>query len=567
MNDTGVQILGKTNYTYLKTTSILMKKISSSNWFIIGVLILSTSILNIIRVIMGAFQTPPGQTYLAIGHSYLDYLEYTQQIAQGIYGHTSVANQFTTNDPTQTIIGWGQYLLIGYIAKFFHASPFLAYWVAVFILSVGVLFVSFVLIRKILNTQPFSYQLTAFLFSIFAVPFITLSFHPLTITPIEFFYSPISLFHRLGGVPHHLMTTLCISISILLSSSILQNGILKKWRTFYTKLVLFILLSLTLLTFAPLQIFSLLSAVGTTICFYIWWNFHLHKQSSDLKPLFIFLVMLSITVLPAALFIKSIHGSQELFVRAIAWERTQQYHATLLELLGTLGPILFLVPFGIRAYFKSLTPLKLILFLFVAFSYLYFSTDLAYFFGTFNQRLLTPLSYILFAILSIYGLRSITTRFPYRSLLSTGIISLYLFYFTVITILILKSFGGSDALGYMPNDFFTGIKMLNQQSDSKAVLTSSYKNLGILIPSVVDRNVYVGRIIFTPDYPQKQNTADQFYAGNMNEKEAYQFLQTNNIGYIIVSSIEPYPKENMLKYPFISEIYENSFLTILQFHE
>jgi hypothetical protein len=516
---------------------------------------------------MGAFQTPPEQTYLAIGHSYLDYLEYTQQIAQGIFGHTSVANQFTTNDPTQTIIGWGQYLLIGYIAKFFHAPPFLAYWVAVFLLSTCVLLTSFFLIRKILHAQPFSYQLTAFLFSIFAVPFVTISLNPFIITPMEFFYSPISLFHRLGGVPHHLMTTLFICIGILLSSTILQNGIEKKWRQFYTKLILFILLSLALLTFAPLQIFSLLSSIGTTTCFYIWWYWQRQKHITNLKPFVIFLFVLGITMLPAALCIKSIHGSQELFLRAIAWERTQQYHATLLELLGTLGPILFLVPFGIRRYFKSLTPIKLILFFFVAFSYLYFSTDLAYFFGTFNQRFLTPLSYVLFAILAINGLRSITHKFPHIPLLSTGIITLYLLYFTIVTILILKSFGGSDALGYMPNDFFTGIKILNQQSDTKAVLTSSYKNLGILIPSIIDRNVYVGRIIFTPDYPQKQNTADQFYAGNMDEKEAYQLLQANNIGYIIVSTIEPYPKENMLKYPFITQLYENSFLTILQFHE
>ena len=546
-----------------------MKKITVHQWVIIGILSCSVAFLNIIRVVLGIFQTPKNSVYLAIGHSYLDYLEYTQQIAQGIYGHTAILNQFTTHDTTQTLLGWGQYLLIGYVARFFHASPFFAYWSAVFIFSVIVLSVTFMLIRTILNRQPFFYQLTAFLFSIFAVPFVTFSgtLGNLTVKPIEFFYSPISIFHRIGGVPHHLTTTICISLCLLLANHILHSAKEMKKKWLYPNIVFFILLCFGVLTFAPLQIFILLSTICTITFGYAVWFWVKEKKPDRSVPFFVFLILIIVTLIPAALYIQKIHGSQELFLRAVIWERTQQYHATLFELLGTIGPILLFVPFGIRAYFTSVTPLKLLLITYVGFSYFYFSTDCAYFFGTFNQRFLTPLSYTFFSITAVLGIQNVTRFFPHKRLLSTGIITLYILYFLTITIIILRSFGGSNELGYMPNDFFTAVRVLNSKNDRKAVLTSSYNNLGILVPSIVDRNVYLGRIIFTPDYTSKQNISDQFYVGNMNPDDAYRFLKENNIGYILVSSMEPYPKENILKYPFITELYQNSFLTILQFHE
>lgn len=538
-------------------------------WLLIGILSLTIATLNIIRVIMGAFQIPDGQVYLAIGHSYLDYLEYTQQIAQGIYGHLLIQNQFTTHDPTQTLIGWGQYLLIGYVARLFHASPFLAYWAAVFVLSVCVLLITFLLIRKILRGQPFVYQLTAFLFTVFAVPFVTVSgtLQQLTVKPVEFFYSPISLFHRLGGVPHHLTTTLCICTGLILIAAILKNGMGKMWNRFYPETGLFIGLCIVTLTFAPLQIITLLSATGIVTFGYLWWFWMKKKEPGHGIHFLVLLFLLCITIVPAALFIKSAHGSQELFLRAIAWERTQQHHPTLFELLFTIGPVLFLVLFGLRPYFKSATPLKFLLFFFVLFSYFYFSTDLAYLMGTFTQRFLTPVSYVFFGITAALGVQEITRRIPFRNMLSGAIITLCLLYFLAVTLWILRSFGGSNTLGYMPKDYFTGFRILNKQNDTKAVLTSSYGNLGLLVPSIIDRNVYLGRFIFTPDFPKKQHASDQFYVGNMSPQDAYLFLRENNIGYIFISSGDPYPKQNMLKYPFISELYTNPALTILQFHE
>jgi len=546
-----------------------MKKKAINHWILIIILSFAIAILNIIRVIMGAFQTPNGQVYLAIGHFYMDYLEYTQQIAQGIFGHTLVQNQFTTNDPTQTLIGWGQYLLIGYIARLFHASQFLAYWVAIFVLSVCVLLIIFLLIRKILHDQPFFYQLIAFLFSIFAVPFVTVirNQQGVTLTPIDFFYAPISLFHRIGGVPHHITTTLFVCVGILLTASIIKHGIEMNWRWFYSKICILIVLCVVLLTFAPLQVFILLSAIGVVTLGYALWFWHKRKKSAHSIPFLLFIFLLSITIVPAAIIIKYMHGSQELFLRAIAWETAQLYHPTPIQLMETIGPILLLVPFGIRTYFKSITPLKLLLLTFVIFSYVYFSTNFAYYFGTFNQRFLTPVSYVFFGITAVLGLQTITRRIPFRKILSAGISTLYLLYFITITLIILRSFGGSDVLGYMPKDFFTGIRVLNNQNDTKAVLTSPYNILGLLVPNVIDRNVYLGRIIFTPDYEIKQQTSYQFYAGSMNASDSYQLLKENNIGYILVSSQEPFPKENMMKYPFISELYQNSFLTILQFQE
>ncbi|HCM82817.1 MAG: hypothetical protein UW37_C0027G0005 [Candidatus Gottesmanbacteria bacterium GW2011_GWA2_44_17] len=546
-----------------------MQKKNIRRWFLVGILSISIGILNILRVIIGYFQTPKEYTYLAVGHYYQDYFEYVQQIAQGAFGHWLIQNQFTTHDPTRTLIGWGQYIFIGKFALFFHLTPFAAYWVSIFLFSILLCFLLFLVIRKMIPDEPFFFQISAFLFSVCAVPFIkfTGALGQWAIVPYDFWYAPISLFHRIGGIPHHLTTTICVLLSLLLMDRIFANIHIKKIRSLIIYTTLLILILLVLLTFGPLQVINVLVSFGIVGMILIWKSFVKEKNGVKTKRIALFLLAVGLCVLPAALFIKHIHGSGELFTWVMAWETAQQNYPAVSLILLTIGPILLFVPFGIRRYFKSTTPIRLLILFFTICSYFFASTSFAKYLGTFNLRFFTPLSYVLFGVLAVVGIREISKRFPFSKLVADLFIFGFLLYSIVVTLSILRSFGGVDPISYQSNELLDGIKTLNQQSNRRAVLTSPSLSLGMIVPCIVDRNVYLGRMFFTPQYEEKIGISEGFYQGGMSPDQARQFLIENDIGYVLLSPSEPYPTRNLEQYPFLKKIYTNNALTIFRFQE
>jgi len=99
------------------------------------------------------------------------------------------------------------------------------------------------------------------------------------------------------------------------------------------------------------------------------------------------------------------------------------------------------------------------------------------------------------------------------------------------------------------------------------ILTSPMLPLGVIVPVIIDRRVYLGRPLSTPDYDSKTVIVDQFYAGIMPIKQAKQFIIENNIGYVILSLLETYRFGNykagtLEAYPFLKRIYKNNAVKI-----
>jgi len=535
-------------------------------WIVVFTLSFFISILNILRVLIGYFQTPKGYTYLGVGHYYQDYFEYTQQIAQGIFGHWLVQNQFTTHDPTRTLIGWGQYIFIGKLALLFHLSPFSIYWITTFLLSIPLCMLTFLVIKKMLPAVSFFQKISAFLFCLFAAPFITFvqtngQWHTV---PYNFWYAPISLFHRIGGIPHHLLTTVIILLSILLMDKLLTRLQTRPLRTAIPPMLFLITLLLLLVTFGPLQVINILMSFGVVSVILMIRSIQ-KKQNTQAKRVLFFLLIVAFSITPFALFIQHSHSSGELFQWVTAWEVAQQHYPALPLVLLTIGPILLLFPFGIWSYIRSATPVRLLVLFMTFWSYLFAATPLAKYLGTFNLRFLSPVSYMLFAVVGILGIRTIAKKFRKKIIITITLISGFLLYFIVVTLVILRSFGTVDPISYQPTALLDGIKHLTVYPDTRAVLTSPAASLGMITPCLVDRNVYLGRMFFTPKYEEKITISEQFYQGRMTSNQALQFLIENNIGYVLLSSTEPYSAENFQHYPFLRELMKNSALTIYAF--
>jgi hypothetical protein len=358
-------------------------------------------------------------------------------------------------------------------------------------------------------------------------------------------------------------------IFILLLADRLISGLSSlNWPRLLKKTLIFVLLLVFLLTFDPFQVINLMSSF--LIVGWIYFNLCLLKNNKKgVLKLIVFLGLTSIIVIPSAIYIKISLQSIDYFKRASLWEITQQNYPGFWEFFAVTGPILIFIPFGIKAFFKSTIPLKFLFFFYTFFCYIYFYSPLAAYFGGHNGRFVDPVVYVLFGVLTILGIKAITGLLTKKPILITTVIIFFLGYFLIVTSVIYKSLPGVDVFSYFPKELITGIKVIDQQPDKKVVLTSPMLPLGAIVPSIVDRKVYLGNFLSTPNYDNKTVIVDQFYEGIMTDEQAKQFVIENNIGYVILSPLEThqygnYKASTLEAYSFLRKIYENSAVKIFQ---
>lgn len=115
---------------------------------------------------------------------------------------------------------------------------------------------------------------------------------------------------------------------------------------------------------------------------------------------------------------------------------------------------------------------------------------------------------------------------------------------------------------YPLTDFYNGLKWLETKTDHSTVVLAKI-TVGNYIPAYSGNFVYLGHGSETPHYDQRQQMVDEFFSGNLSEKQAYQFLKTENISYVFYG---PQEKENSAKdisaYPFLTASYQSPMVII-----
>jgi hypothetical protein len=538
--------------------------------FLIISLSFFVALLNVSKVIIGAFQTTKDVVYLAVGHYLFDYFLYVQQITQGIRGHWLVDNPFSPNDQSKTFIAYGQFILIGKFAKLFNLSPYFAYWLSVFILSIILSLLIFYLIKRLLPNENFFIQISAWLLSLFATPFINITYvnSHLNIIPHDYWYAPMSIFNRFGGLPHHLTASILIIFIFLLIDQTISSLEKLNWPKQLRNTLIIGLLLVFVLTFAPFQVINIMSSLLIIGWIYINLLLLKHNKKGVLK-LIIFLGITLMIIFPNAIYIKMSAQLIDNFKKGSIWEMSQQIYPRFWEFIAVAGPILIFIPFGIKKFFSSTTPLKLLFFFYTFFCYIYFFSPLALFLGSHNGRFVDPIVYVLFGVLAILGMKAVTSRLTKKSILLKGLLVLFLGYFLIVTSVIYRSLPGVDIFSYLPKELIAGINILDRRPDKKIILTSPMLPLGIIVPVIVDRKVFLGRPFSTPDFENKTVIVHQFYEGIMTSEQAKQFVKENNIGYVILSSLETnkygnYKASTLESYPFLKKIHENKAVKIYE---
>lgn len=503
---------------------------------------LIVSIVNIAHVIIGYIRTLPGQIYTGTGHYYLDYFEYLQAISQGQHGQWLWKNDYTTNIKIETIFGMWQYLIFGKIGKLFNFSPIATYWGINIALSIILCILIFLIIRKILANKPFYWQISAYVLTFLSSPFFI---------SYRFWNDQAVLVNRFGSVPYHISAQIIVLLIILVTADSIEKIISFSKKTIIIRSIITIGLLLFLLSFSPA---SFLLIVFSLILTVIWLLF---SKQIFLKTRFLGTILFF--TFPLGLYMK-IFYINKFFNDVSKAESSWQIHPQLIFVILTIGPIFLFSWLGFKNYFRQLTTIKIIFLSFVFSSYLMFFSPIALLLKTTNIRFLSPLNYILLAVLAVSGIK----KQKYLLL----ICFILLLFFIPANIDAIKTQINdpnlNSSISYLPTGVVDGLKYLATLPGKQAVLTTPAQFLGMIVPVYSGKSVYLNRPGL-PVYEKKVDTVAKFYWNTLGgENKSKQFLEKNQIGYVILTSIEDYPSEKLKNYKFLKEIYNNQDIVIYE---
>lgn len=508
-------------------------------------------IINILHVIIGYARTLPGQVYMATGHYYLDYFEYLQAISQGQHGQWLWKNDYMANIKIETIFGMWQYLIFGKIGQLFNLSPIATYWGTNILLSIILCLLIFFVIKKILFNKPFYWQLAAYILTLFSAPFFKILINnKITFTPFRFWNDQAVLINRFGSVPYHISAQIIILLIIIISDSLDKIPSLTK-KDIIVKTMFLIGLLLFLLSFSPASFLLITSSLIMTIVWLI-----LSKQSI-LKIKFLAIALL--VSLPISFFMKFFYINK-FFSDVSQVESAWQIHPPLTHVFLTIGPILLFCLFGLKNYFRNLNTVKTVLLSFVLSSYFMFFSPVALLLKTTNMRFLSPLNYIFLAVLTVLGIKKL------KHLLLVCIMLLLLFIPANIDAIKIQINDPNlvSSISYLPKDVVDGFKYLSFLPGDQKVLTTPAQFIGMIVPVYSGKQVYLNRpgLYY---YDKKIDLVSRFYWNTLGgENESKKFLEKNQIGYVVLTSLEDYPIDKLTGYKFLKKIYQNNNIVIYQ---
>lgn len=523
------------------------------------------STLNLLDIIFWAFHVPQNTIYLMVGHYFPDYLAYLQVMAQGQNGRWLVENPYTTDEVTSTFLGWWPDLAIGKLGGWFHLSPQISYWLAVWLFSFVLALLLFAIIRTIFRTQPFFFSFAAFLLILFSTPF----YGPgLTkFVPYDYWYAPTSLFNRFGSVPRHILDQIIVlSVFLFLSKVLSRLSKMSYAKVFASSLV--VSFAVILLSFFSLHSIILCFVLFFVGAYYILNGFLKHKIL--LPRLFALFAPIAAFTIPAGLFIQSLSSSVGPLARSAAWDLNQQAAFTPAFFLLLSGPILIFALLGLPSFVKNPNPMKIIFLALALFTLIILYSPLAPYLGTPSIRLFSPLEVITLAALAIFGAKFLAGRLKAKPGLTIAIVTFLLLAYSVpANIFFYKVKINEDKkslyfFNYFPQEFQQAIKHLDTDPTPGAVLTRPEGWLGLAVPIFSRRHVYIGRHFLTNNFEAKSKYSSDFFRGLMPPNAACKFLTDNHIAFVLwtVWDGTADPKPNL---PCLAPFYENSKSLILKY--
>ena len=557
---------------YNKFTSMLnlitrlLKSKKFNEWLLVILISIFITVINNLHVIVGFLKTPPGFTYLATGHYFLDYFIYLSVIAQGQVGKILPMNYLSSNDPAIYLF-FLPYVLLGLIAWFLRLSPMSIYWIAVFILNISLLMIFYLLIKSVLKKESLFIKLFAFLIAIFSGPFFTITKNSgqFDIIPFDFWYGPSAFIRRFELVPYHLLGAILLGLVIFLICRLIEKIEKMTNKAIFYNSLFIVFFMIFIITFSPFTLMPFLPTLSIISLYYFIKNKHIRFK------VVYFNLIIFVIIVPIGFLLKKFSNENDLFQRISALEVLWNEKISFKFLLLNLGPIALFFPFGIWEYLKKDNAIRLVLFLFTMICYILLISPISFLLGTHNLRFLSSLSYVFFASLVVLGMKNISQLFKNKKNIILIIIFASVFLYSAIfnykdLSLRLSGFDQRTPVTeytYVPTKLINGIKSLNYFKDNGVILTDPYTRIGILSSIFAHKRAFIGSEIMTSEFAKKQFITNQFFEMKISPDQAKIFLYSNKISYILLTIYDAYDRNVFIShYSFLKTLIDTPTISI-----
>lgn len=570
---------------------ILKKKTIWEIALVIGVSITFT-IVNSLHVITQWIGNAPDRVFTGIAQYVDDYFFYVDIMAQGAAGHLAALPHFTSELFPTSLIYWYNGL-IGWAGHIVGLSPFASYNVTLILLVFILCLLWYVVAKLIFPTNRFA-RLTCFLFILSASGFIDIN-NFLMNKRIDlfgqFWFSPAPAFNRLGAVPHQALQTILLVLIIIYFSQLLTRLLSKHFfiRSDLSRVksrdwsVLIGLAGLSFLasTMSPIQMLLLLSAALLAT---LWFA---HSTRRVQLLMYMPASVLLLAAFPG--FLLSYRWFlHPIFVVAKLWEASQNVNVPIISMILAIGPIVFLIPFGIISFLKNATPLRVMFFLYGLLSFIIFYSPVPKLIGSSPTRWIHPAPYAILAILGAEGITTISLllrKFTPKFSKNLSFIIYHVSFIILYLLLTLPTlYSQIDArtnttlhtvftdaltsnLNHVPKPVGEALTWLKNQPDdianSSVVLTDPSLPYDVLVPVFTEKISFTGHPVHTLYAEVKSTLRQQFFNGEMSDAEGLKFLTNHRIGYILTAPNRVLPSVPSLS---ITQVYKNTAVTIYKYN-
>jgi len=512
-------------------------KVFSNEWIIV---FLSSSILILISLIPYFHQvkmTPPDKVFLGVHNNLLDYPMYIADIKQAKAGRVTFYVQYTSEDQKPTFVHF-PYLFLGTIGRIGNMDDIALYHVGRVLFGLLLSCSYYYFICQVFKDKKM--RLGAFFLTLFSGGLIKYGLNSEGVREAGTYLSWWTggdTIRRATFQPHGMFKT----VLFIFSLSFIGKYIRGDGKKYY------------FLAVCLVPLLGLLDPVGVAgVMFLIWgylgyktirWIIKKESVSNIFVKLLPFLAY-SVAFLPFLIYMNWVFRETP-WVSIKEVEKGWYNQVVFAEYAGQFGITLFAGLLGIPFFIKKVKGvfgwmcLGLIIPVMVL-----ILTRVGYILGFYNLRFFGFPLQLFMAILSVslfYQIGLWIAKVMKKGLGKARnymlVIVLVVIAFSVptyfVSLRIQKEEFKTEYFNLYPSKSFwkTGMWMEENIPYDKAVLSNTLA--GGIIPAVSGNRVYIGHIVSTLNYVEKEGLMNTFFAGEMNEDTAYQFIKNGNIEYVL----------------------------------
>lgn len=475
--------------------------------------------------------SPEGTYYTRLHGKLSDYYSYISYIRQGKVQWFQT-NQYAIED---TVPRWthAYYLLLGRIGNWFHASPFDLYYFG--ILSSFLLFY-FYTVKLVNFIFPLWYRLPAMVLVLFCGPFPPvwgISIGPeLTIASV--WWTKMDQHARLSLVPHHFIGIACLVGATYYFLRYLQD---RHWRWVWWCLGIISIGTIFFsvpgfIFFVAVSCFALLLALK-----------YLHRKSAVTATLLLGCIIILFGTFTAQWGMYHIYRSaQTAWIDPMAWEyethRAETFPALFSVYFLSFGLLLPLLPFSLIGTIRKRSRVFMVIWLLFIIPLLLYQASVHGLLHVNKLRFVYSAPYVFAGILATHGIQILFGHIASAAARRVA-------WCLLILVIALNIFAGFSAYWwpltqkgkeyknmFIPQENIEAMNYLDTYVPAYTPVMTNWFT-GAYVPAFSFMKVYTGHEFSTPDFKEREQTADRFYRGHMTEEEAKQLLERHGMVYVL----------------------------------